>query len=85
MSSLDDVISALSEGTRPDVQLLLSDWSDDRRILSGGAEPGRWRTDRTPYLREAADFVRDDRLADQQYGRRRPSSADGAWRAIIAS
>lgn len=34
--------------------LILSDWSDTFRMLPkvAAAEPGRWRTDRTPYLRE---------------------------------
>lgn len=32
----------------------MSDWADEHRILSkkSSAEPGRWDTDRTPYLRE---------------------------------
>lgn len=34
--------------------LVVSEWADENRVLSGkaSAEPGRWRTSRTPYLRE---------------------------------
>lgn len=37
----------------------LSRWADDHRIIGDGAgpEPGRWRTDRTPYMREIMDAV----------------------------
>lgn len=43
-------------GLRPEPQLLVSEWADGYRLLpSTSAEPGRWRTDRTPYLREIMD------------------------------
>jgi hypothetical protein len=58
MSALDDGLSALNDGFRPEPSLPVSDWSDRYRMLSGGAQHGHWRTDGTPYLREAADFVR---------------------------
>lgn len=37
--------------------LTVSEWADDKRVLSSkaSAEPGRWRTNRTPYLREPMD------------------------------
>lgn len=37
----------------------LSAWADAHRIIGDGAgpEPGRWRTDRTPYMREVMDAV----------------------------
>ncbi len=37
----------------------LSRWADAHRIIGDGAgpEPGRWRTDRTPYMREIMDAV----------------------------
>lgn len=37
----------------------LSEWSDEHRILprKASAEPGKWRTDRTPYLREILDAL----------------------------
>jgi phage terminase large subunit GpA-like protein len=41
------------EGLKPDPVLLVSEWADENRLLSGKAasEPGPWRTSRTPYLR----------------------------------
>lgn len=37
----------------------VSQWADRHRVLSskGSGEPGRWRTDRTPYLREIMDAL----------------------------
>ena len=56
-----DEISALAaaEGARPDPLLTISEWSDSYRTLSqrASAEPGAWRTDRTPYLREIMDCL----------------------------
>lgn len=45
---------AFLDGLRPDENLTVSEWADKYRMLSGKAssEPGPWRTDRTPYLRE---------------------------------
>ncbi len=41
---------------RPLPNLLISDWSDKyREIPRGNAEPGRWKTLRTPYLKEIMD------------------------------
>ncbi|HAU28997.1 MAG TPA: phage tail protein [Rhodospirillaceae bacterium] len=44
-------------GLRPEPALTVSEWSDAHRVLSSksASEPGRWRTDRTPYLREIMD------------------------------
>lgn len=41
----------------PPPQLTLSEWADRYRVLSpeDSAEPGRWSTDRAPYLREIMD------------------------------
>jgi phage terminase large subunit GpA-like protein len=45
----------------PPPDLTVSQWADEYRYLSpeSSAEPGRWRTDRTPYLREPMDAVTD--------------------------
>jgi phage terminase large subunit GpA-like protein len=45
---------AWCDGLTPDPLLSVSQWADQHRILSSkaSAEPGRWRTSRTPYLRE---------------------------------
>jgi len=48
---------AFDSGLRPDPLLTVSEWADQHRRLSGkaAAEPGPWRTERTPYLREIMD------------------------------
>jgi phage terminase large subunit GpA-like protein len=44
---------------RPDPELTISQWSDQHRVLSrvSAGEPGRWRTSRTPFLREIMDCL----------------------------
>lgn len=52
------LIDALfAEFMRPPADETVSQWADANRILSGKAssEPGPWRTDRTPYLRQIMD------------------------------
>ncbi len=46
-------------GLKFDPDVTISEWADKYRMLSseGGAEPGRWRTDRTPYMREIMDCL----------------------------
>lgn len=48
---------AFQAGLRPDPDYTVSEWADEYRMLSqkASAEPGRWRTDRTPYLRQIMD------------------------------
>src|SRR4029450_615122 len=50
---------ALRDGMRPPPTVTVSEWADAHRMLSGraAAEPGRWRTSRTPYLREPFDCL----------------------------
>lgn len=50
---------AFLDGLRPDPELTVSEWADAHRMLSSkaSAEPGPWRTDRTPYLREPMDCL----------------------------
>lgn len=49
-----EIEDAWQEGLKPDPLLTVSEWADEHRVLSSraSAEPGRWRTSRTPYLRE---------------------------------
>jgi len=49
--------AAFMDGLRPEPMLRVSEWADEHRMLSSkaSAEPGRWRTGRTPYLREPMD------------------------------
>jgi phage terminase large subunit GpA-like protein len=46
----------------PMEDLTVSEWADENRLLSSraAAEPGPWRTDRTPYLREIMDALSAD-------------------------
>ncbi len=55
----DEIERAWREGLTPDPLLTVSEWSDRHRMLSSkaSAEPGRWRTSRTPYLREIMDCL----------------------------
>jgi phage terminase large subunit GpA-like protein len=50
---------AYFRGLRPDPLLLVSQWADRHRMLSSvsSSEPGSWRTNRTPYLREVMDCL----------------------------
>ncbi len=50
---------AFLDGLRPDPDHTVSSWADANRVLSqkASAEPGRWRTERTPYLREILDCL----------------------------
>jgi len=54
-----DLEKAWNEGLKPDPMLLVSEWADQFRVLSpkSAAEPGRWRTQRTPYLQEIMDCL----------------------------
>jgi len=47
------------DGLTPDPTLTVSQWADQHRMLSSraSAEPGRYRTDRTPYMREIMDAM----------------------------
>jgi len=46
-------------GLSPDPALTVSEWADRHRVLSprASAEPGRYRTDRTPYMRAIMDAL----------------------------
>lgn len=53
----EEIEQAWRAGLKPDPFVTVSEWADQYRFLSAAsaAEPGRWRTDRTPYLREIMD------------------------------
>jgi len=55
----EDILRAWRRGMRPDPDLTVSEWADAHRWLSSraSAEPGRYRTTRTPYLREIMDAL----------------------------
>ncbi len=55
----DEIERAWRDGLTPDPLLTVSEWADRHRVLSSKAssEPGRWRTSRTPSLREIMDCL----------------------------
>ena len=48
---------AAKAGARPDPDLTVSEWADKHRFLTtrSSPEPGQWRTDRTPFLKDIMD------------------------------
>ena len=59
VSAIDELVQVCVESLRFEADLTVSSWADAHRMLSGkaSAEPGPWRTDRTPYLREVMDCL----------------------------
>lgn len=55
----DGLWQAWRAGLTPDPTLSVSEWADQHRYLSprASAEPGRYRTDRTPYMRAIMDAM----------------------------
>ena len=51
--------SILREFLKPPEKLTVSEWADSNRMLPQGttSEPGKWKTDRTPYLKEILDCL----------------------------
>ncbi len=67
MPTVEDIYGrAAAQGARPDPVLSVADWADKYRTLSqrASAEPGPWRTDRTPYLREIMDCLSPSSLVE---------------------
>jgi phage terminase large subunit GpA-like protein len=60
MAAINMVYSpAFIDGLQPDPDLTVAEWSNNHRILSqkASAEPGPYRIERTPYLKEIADCL----------------------------
>ena len=59
--------SAFGQSLAPEPRLTVSSWADEYRLLSStaSAEPGRWRTVRTPYLREIMDCLSPSHPAER--------------------
>ena len=55
----DAIERAWRDGLKPDPLLTVSEWADRYRVLSqrASSEPGRWRTERTPYLKDIMDCL----------------------------
>uniref|UniRef100_UPI003F70DF6C phage terminase large subunit family protein n=1 Tax=Elioraea sp. TaxID=2185103 RepID=UPI003F70DF6C len=54
-----EIVQAWRDGLAPEPALLVSEWADRHRVLGSrdSAEPGPYRTARTPYLREVMDAL----------------------------
>lgn len=50
---------AFLRGLQPDPRITVSEWADRHRVLTtrSSSEPGPWRTDRAPYMREVMDCL----------------------------
>lgn len=59
VSAEEVYLPAFAAGIRPDPDLTVSEWADTYRMLDqrSSAEPGQWRTSRTPYLKEVMDCL----------------------------
>jgi phage terminase large subunit GpA-like protein len=58
MEAIDySIISGFLDGLKPIERISVSEWADKYRYLAptASAEPGLWRTSRTPYLKEILD------------------------------
>ena len=58
------IINAWHSGWEADPEMTVSEWADERRILAGegSVEPGKFRTSRTPYLKEIMEDRKSTRL-----------------------
>lgn len=61
---LNRLISGVLTGMLPPEDLTVTEWAEKNRRLSSesSAEPGPWRTERTPYLREVMDCFTDPKV-----------------------
>lgn len=61
---LNRVLAKVMAGMMPPDDLTVTEWAEQRRRLSSesSAEPGPWRTERTPYLREVMDAFIDPKV-----------------------
>lgn len=59
--------TAFYAGLKTDPLLKVSEWADEYRVLSqtASSEPGRWRTERTPYLEEIMDSLSPSSLVEK--------------------
>lgn len=57
----EGLFKGLARVVAPPPDLLISEWADEKRVLSpeASAEPGKWRTERTPYLKDIMDAISD--------------------------
>lgn len=63
-AALAEMLGSVARAWAPPPRLTVSQWADAHRRLSpeGASEPGPWRTERTPYLREIMDAISDPEI-----------------------
>ena len=63
-AKINRLLVKLLPGMMPPDDLTVTEWAERRRRLSSesSAEPGPWRTERTPYLREVMDTFTDPKV-----------------------
>lgn len=59
-----NLLSKSLEALRPPPLMNVSEWANEYRILSSesSAEPGKYRTERTPYLQEIMNCINDHKV-----------------------
>ena len=64
LKRLNRVVAKVMQGMRPPEDLTVSEWAEKKRRLSSesSAEPGPWKTSRTPYLKEPMDAFTDPKV-----------------------
>ncbi|NJK40590.1 MAG: phage terminase large subunit family protein [Acaryochloridaceae cyanobacterium SU_2_1] len=65
-ATLNNLVTGIAAVAAPPPQLRVSEWADEYRMLSpeSSAEPGRWRTSRTPYLQEILDSLNNPSIEE---------------------
>lgn len=65
LTRLNTLVGKCVAAFRPPENLTVSEWADAKRRLSpeASAEPGPWRTSRTPYLQEPMDCFNDPKVS----------------------
>ena len=61
LAALREMVTEVMAALQPPPKLSIAQWADRERRLSSeaSAEPGRWYTDRAPYLRGIMDAISD--------------------------
>ena len=64
INSLNAVLAKVMSGMKPPDDLTVTHWAEKKRRLSteSSAEPGPWKTSRTPYLRVVMDCFTDPKV-----------------------
>jgi len=58
-----DLLKSVFLELKPPPDMTLTEWADKyQRLPSKSAEPGRWRTDRVPYMREIMNAISNDNV-----------------------